>query len=90
MDIQPFTESGTWTKPPGATYVDLLLKGAGGGGAFGVPGEDGALTVRRLPAGELPDQCEVTIGRGGRGADGGGDGADGYAVFITHLTTAVD
>ena len=70
-DIQYFGSDGTWTKPPGAVRADVVIQGAGGGGA---------ITVRSIPAGNLPDEITVTIGKGGRPG-----GRDGYALIVTHL-----
>lgn len=84
-DIQYFDSDGTWTKPPGAVRADVVLQ-AGGGGytvsptGFGGRGYHGELTVKAIPAGELPSHVQVTIGRGGRPG-----GRDGYALIITHL-----
>jgi hypothetical protein len=84
-DIQYFDRSGVWTKPPRAVRADVILQGAGGGAAFWGqaalrPGKDGAITVQSIPAGELPAEVPVTVGRGGRPG-----GRDGYALIITHL-----
>lgn len=89
-EIQYFAENGQWTKPPAAVRVDILLKGAGGGGAFGVrsigrAGQDGELRCAAFAASALPDTVEVSVGRGGAGALSAGDGADGYALILTHL-----
>jgi len=35
ISAQTFTSSGTWTKPSGATFVQVEVWGAGGGGASG-------------------------------------------------------
>ena len=59
-DIQYFDRSGTWTKPAGAVRADVVLQCSGGGAALVaggyVNGEDGEITVRSIPAGELPDE----------------------------------
>ena len=60
-DIQYFAVSGAWVKPAGAVDVDVLMCAAPGGLALGygggkyMIGTDGELTVRRFPAGELPE-----------------------------------
>jgi hypothetical protein len=87
-EIQYFAESGTWVKPVAAVAVDVMLCAAAGGLALGygggkyMIGTDGELTVRRFPAGELPAEVTVTVGKGGRPG-----GRDGYALIITHLAS---
>ena len=87
IDIQYFGQDGTWSKPPGATVVDIILRGAGAGASLHVgqwiPGEDGQLTVQRLSADELADEETVEIGRPGRPR-----GRAGYALIVTHLADA--
>lgn len=77
-DVQTFSGSGTWTKPPGnpkLTIVELLgAGGGGGGGARGIAGSNrgggsaggGGVQVRRifLPS-ALGATEAVTIGAGG-------------------------
>jgi hypothetical protein len=41
--------------------------------------------VQSFAADDLPDQMEITVGKGGRGAGNAGDGADGYALVITNV-----
>lgn len=88
-DIQYFASSGTWVKPPRAVRVDTVMQAAGAGGALGEDGSDGGLSVKSFPAGDLPDEVVIEIGRGGRGGAGGGNGADGYVLVITHLSPSV-
>ena len=96
VDIQYFTESGTWNRPDRAIRTDYLLIAAGAGGSAplsdsepGRDGENGELRAGSFDPATVPEQLQVEIGRGGRGAQYGnfkaGDGADGYALFITHL-----
>jgi hypothetical protein len=96
VDIQYFTESGTWNRPDRAIRTDYLLIAAGAGGSAplsdsepGRDGENGELRAGSFDPATVPEQLQVEIGRGGRGAQYGafkaGDGADGYALFVTHL-----
>jgi hypothetical protein len=85
-DIQYFAEDGTWVKPPGAVRADIVLQAGDAGAVTGagpvcaVRGADGELTVRAIPADDLPHEVQIEIGRGGRPG-----GRDGYALIVTHL-----
>ena len=94
MDIQCFSESGTWHKPPGAVSVEVVIKGGDGGNSIGegdriIPGAKGELVNKEFPAAQLPETAEVHIGEGGRGGRRGDltvpGGRPGWAVVITHL-----
>ena len=96
-DVQVFPVSGEWVKPERPMTVDVLLCGAGDGGAGsdgvkpGASGRNGELVMRTFAAGDLPDRVWVEVGKGGRGGDGrlrGGDGADGLVVVTTHVAPA--
>ncbi len=77
---QVFTASGTWTKPPLMSRIELFLAGGGGGGgsgrrgaagsarAGGVGGVAGNILVAKLAAADLGSSCSVTVGAGGAGA----------------------
>ncbi|WP_425331061.1 glycine-rich domain-containing protein [Phaeobacter italicus] len=86
VDVQQFSNSGTWTKPTDATVAQIYLVGAGGGGANetatsapaqGGAGGEGFSTF--VAASSLGATESVTIGAGGAGAPSGtnGEGADG-------------
>ena len=94
MDMQFFSESGTWHKPQGAVGVEVVMKGgdAGWGIAEGdriIPGTQGEVVYKEIPAARLPETAEVHIGEGGRGSMVGDltvpGGRPGWAAVITHL-----
>lgn len=88
VSLATFSESGWWTKPPGAKTVSpQLISGASGGavqngegsGEFrgGRGGWSGGWSkVNNIPAGELPDEVWVEVGAGGAGANSAGVGGD--------------
>jgi hypothetical protein len=79
VDYQEFTSSGTWTKPPGATFVYVEVIGGGGGGASGcvtgsgnfatggAGGTGGGFADLFIPAVVLGNTVTVTVGSGGTG-----------------------
>jgi hypothetical protein len=78
-NVVTFTTNGTWYKSPLLYAIELVLRGAGGGGASGVrhttvanrlPGAGGggggaARTERRINASQLPATVDVIVGQGG-------------------------
>lgn len=86
---QEFRANGTWTKPVGARFVEVLVVGGGGGGqgggasvstssifTSGGAGGDGGLVSRGFfRAEDLPATVPITIGAGGTG--GAGESLDG-------------
>jgi hypothetical protein len=94
VDMQCFSESGTWHKPPGAVSVEVVIKGGDGGSTIGegdriIPGTKGEVVVEEFAAAQLPETAEVHIGEGGRGGTRGdltlSSARSGWAVVITHL-----
>ena len=88
-DMQYFSSSGTWVKPPGASTTDVVLR-ANGGGEATVTADDmqgpvyvrggryGQVMVLAIPASLLPAEATITITPGELG------GQAGYALFVTH------
>lgn len=79
-NVQIFSSSGTWTKPPFARSVAVLVISGGGGGASGTRkstagsqyggggGAGGTMVfVPSIPASGLPATVPVTVGAGGAG-----------------------
>lgn len=89
VDVQIFTASGTWNKPPGVMLVMVEAVGGGGGGGggdrraagtnrfAGGGGGSGVRTLDIMPASDLSASETVTIGAGGAGATGAGSDSSG-------------
>jgi hypothetical protein len=88
-DLQTFTANGTWTKPAGAKWIEIICVGAGGGGgggrgstnaslkSGGGGGGGGALTRRVFAAGSLPDTLTITVSSGGAAGAAGASASGG-------------
>lgn len=82
VDVQVFTENGTWLKPAGAKRVRVELIGGGAsgqGGAYaaasassagGTSGGGSPLTSYEIDGNALPDTVAVTVGKGAAGGAG--------------------
>lgn len=93
--VDYFTSNGTWTLPPGAKLVQVLLIGGGGSGGAGrrgAPGtqrygggggQGGFLSFSTYPADVMPETVTVKVGRGGNSVAGATtddtDGAAGWS-----------
>lgn len=78
-NLQEYASSGTWTKPTGLVFIEVVLCGAGGGGGSGSQrasavvsragggGASGGCIVLAIPASSLGATETVTIGAGGAG-----------------------
>jgi len=78
-DIQVFTTSGTWTKPTSATFTQVDLVGAGGGGGVsqygagvrgGAGGGGGSRKQFLFSTADLTSTVPITIPAGGTGHGG--------------------
>lgn len=91
LDYEVFTSSGTWTKPSGATVVEVFTIGAGGGGGKGAAGAEGTnrhgggggagggIVIGQFDATALTGTVSVTVGAGGAGDTSGNALAQGAA-----------
>ena len=69
-DVQTFAGNGVWTKPAGASFVSVLVVGAGGNGGIatssgGGGGSAGEAIEFEFPAASLPASLTITFGGGG-------------------------
>jgi hypothetical protein len=87
-NVQLFSGAGTWTKPEGCKWVQIICVGAGGGGGSGHAsasgnrgggggGGGGGITDVTYRAIALPASLSVTVGSGGTGGAGVAANNDG-------------
>jgi len=100
-DVQTFTGAGTWTKPEGCKWVQIICVGGGGGGGSGHAhssgnrgggggGGGGGITDVTYRAIALPASLSVTVGAAGTGGAGvaaNNDGNDGVAGGTTSVSS---
>jgi len=79
IDVQAYSADGTWTKPAGAQFVEVIAIGGGGGGGSGrlgaaastrgggAGGGGAGITRWMVPAAALGATVAVTVGQGGVG-----------------------
>jgi len=100
INVQEFTSGGTWTKPAGAMYSEIIVLGAGQGGRGGQPaamctpfisgiaGNSGGYGQAYLIASGLTATVTVTIGAGGTANTGtsGVGGTGGTSSFGAYVS----
>lgn len=106
VDVQTYTSgSQNWSKPSGAKIVEVMLWGAGGGGAGGawfdagagvqggIGGGGGAFIQKTFKAGDLSSTEDVTVGAAGTHGNGATavntNGTDGTQGGNTSFGTTV-
>lgn len=64
-NVVPQQSKVSWVKPQGASFVWFTLIGAGGAGDITSGGGSGAVTNCMVPAFLIPDELNVSVGKGG-------------------------
>lgn len=94
-DLKVITSSGSYNKPDGLKFIEVIVIGAGGGGGGAsagnnnaVGGSGGGTSIKRILASALSASETLTIGSGGNGGDvSGTDGSPGgTSSFGTHCS----
>ncbi|MBF0355007.1 MAG: hypothetical protein HQL43_07220 [Alphaproteobacteria bacterium] len=87
--ITTFTASGTWMKPAGLLWVEVIVTGGGAGGAYNVTvgggpgGGAGATTIKKIMASALGATESITVGSG---SNGNSQAAGGSSSFGAHAS----
>ena len=94
VNIQEFNASGTWTKPSGAIFSEIIVVGGGQGGrngnagsmcvtaTSGSGGNAGGAAILNAMASGITSTVTVTVGGGG-GSNGGTGGTSSFGAYAS-------